>query len=101
MNTDIQEIRTKSKPTVARIRLHGKAHFHKIMAYSTGLILLISGSSASAAPSNINVSAASRTVLYYAIGYSQVEYMWPESGVVCRNNKSSGSRMLRNVHELN
>lgn len=97
MNTDLQEIHIRSNPTAPRIRLHGTAHFRKLMAYSTGLILLISGSSASAAPSYLNVIPSEKTVTYLAIGYSQVEYMWPGSGVVCRHNKASGIRSCNNL----
>jgi hypothetical protein len=105
MNTDIQEIHIRSKPTAPRIRLqkaidikgYGMLLNRKLMAFSTGLILLISGSSAFAAPGNFNVTTMSRTVTYTATGYSQVEYMWPKSGVVCRHNKTSGIRSCENL----
>jgi len=82
------------------IRGNGKLFNRKLMAFSIGLILLISGSSASAAPYIINVIPKLGKVLYTAVGYSQVEYQWPKSGVVCRHNVPSGrsrTRICRNL----
>lgn len=60
-------------------------------------VLPLAGIEALAAPSSISVDPAGKRVLFKAAGYSQVEYKWPKSGVVCRHNQTKSLRTCPNL----
>ena len=70
---------------------------HVFSSLVATIFILCVGSSAYAAPRYININFAAKNVVYQATGYSQVEYKWPKSGVVCRHNQSRLTRTCNNL----
>jgi len=69
----------------------------RISALAVFIAMLCISTLSVAAPRYVIVDFAKKRVIYQATGYSQVEYRWPKTGVVCRHNPTRLTRTCNNL----
>gem|GEM_PF-3752103 len=77
-----------------------QSKYRSLIATAVLVLLPLAGTEAIAAPANLSWNPSQKTVSYTAKGYSQVEYKWPKSGVVCRHNQSTSRRTSGNLTNI-